>query len=91
MVRGGVSLGVEATGTGLRFESVVYRSNTLRQEQRFVDRSHVASTKAILEDVTAVVCRQEQEQCRQERCFVDKGIVLSTRAIMVAIPTTGAA
>ena len=44
-----------------------------RQEQSFVDRSHVLPTKAILEAVPAVFCRQEQ--CRQEQSFVDKNIL----------------
>ena len=90
MVRGGVSLGVEATGTGLRFESMSTGAICCRQEQRFVDRSHVASTKAILEDVPAVVCRQEQEQCRQEEGFADRRIGLSTGAILETIPGAAA-
>ena len=68
---GNVSLGVEATSTGLRFDSMSTGAIHCQQEQHFVDRSHVVSTEAILEDVPAVVCRQEQcrqeqEQCRQE-------------------------
>ena len=58
-------LGVEATSTGLTFDAMSTGAIRCRHEQCFVDRSHVASTEAILEDVPAVVCRQEQ--CRQEQ------------------------
>ena len=59
--RGGkVFLGEEATRAGLRSESISTGAMLCRQEQSFVDRSHVVSTETILQAVPAVLCRQEQ-------------------------------
>ena len=68
--QGEVFLGGKVARTGLRSESMYTRAILWRHEQRNVDKSHAMWTEAILDAVSAVLCRQEQ--CRQEQDAVAK-------------------
>ena len=89
LVRGKVFLGVKLARTVLRSESLSRRARLCRHEQRNVDKSHAVWTEAILDAVSAVLCRQEQ--CRQEQDVVAMSRVLSTRTFWETVLTAEAA
>ena len=87
--QGEVFLGGKVARTGLRSESMYTAAILWRHEQRNVDKSHAMWTEAILDAVSAVLCRQEQ--CRQEQDVVAKSRVLSTHTFWETVPTAEAA